>query len=97
MLGPFFADLSEATQVLQRVLFYTSGIAYPLSMVPEPYLSWLWFNPLTSMVELLRYAVVYAVFPPLSLLTNFGIGTFASILMALWLYQRVRTAVSDVV
>ena len=58
-LGPFVGDISEAMRLLLRVLFYATPITFPLTLIPEPWRGWMWLNPLTSMVELLRNPLVF--------------------------------------
>lgn len=96
-IGPFIGDISEAMRLLLRVLFYATPITYPLSFVPLPYRDWMWLNPMTCMVELLRDPVVFGIMPPLSVLLWFG--GFSMLLLALgaWVFSRVKGVISDVV
>lgn len=96
-LGPFIGDISEAMRLLLRIMFYATPITYPLSMVPEPWQGWMWLNPLTAMVELLRAPLVFGVMPPITLLIGFPIACLALLLLATWIFYRVKGVISDVV
>lgn len=96
-LGPFIGDISEAIRLLLRVLFYATPITYPLALVPQPYRDWMWFNPLTCMVELLREPIVFGNMPPLHLLGSFFGASLLLFVVARWIFRRVKGVISDVV
>ncbi len=96
-LGPFIGDISEAMRLVLRVLFYATPITYPLTLVPEPWRDWMWLNPLTSMVEIVRAPLVFGAMPPLSPLLGLSLFSIVSLLLAVWIFFRVRGVISDVV
>ncbi len=96
-LGPFIGDISEAMRLVLRVLFYATPIAYPLTLVPEPWRDWMWLNPLTSMVEIVRAPLIFGAMPPLSPLLGLSLFSVVSLLLAIWVFLRVRGVISDVV
>lgn len=96
-LGPFIGDISEAVRLLLRVLFYATPITYPLTLVPEPWRSWMWLNPLTAMVELLRAPLVFGSMPSSPLILAFPAASAALLLLAAWIFHRVKGVISDVV
>jgi lipopolysaccharide transport system permease protein len=97
LVGPFAGDLGNGVPVVLRVLFYAAPITYPLSILPASVRPWLWLNPLTAIVEMLRETLVLG--RPLPWLVFSGIAVFAAglTLLAHWLYGRVAEAVRDVV
>lgn len=96
-IGPFIGDVSEAFRLLLRVLFYATPITYPMTLVPQPYRDWMWLNPLASMVELLRESIVFGQMLPLSILGMFLASSLVLFGVALWVFQRVKGVISDVV
>ncbi len=96
-LGPFIGDISEAMRLLLRILFYATPITYPLSMVPELWRGWMWLNPLTAMVEVLRAPLVFGVMPSPALLIGFLLVAVTLLLLSLWVFHRVNGVISDVV
>ncbi len=96
-LGPFIGDISEATRLLLRILFYATPITYPLSLVPAPWREWLWLNPLTAMVEILRAPLVFGAMPSLGLSLAFFLAGATLSLLSAWVFGRVKGVISDVV
>lgn len=96
-LGPFIGDVSEAFRLLLRVLFYATPITYPLTLIPQPYRDWMWFNPLACMVEFLREPIVFGQIPPLDVLGIFFVCSLLLMGGALWVFRRVKGVISDVV
>lgn len=96
-LGPFIGDISEAMRLLLRILFYGTPITYPLSMVPQPYRDLMWLNPLTSIVELLRIPLVFGQAPSLTVWFGLAAATTLLGILSMWIFNRVRGVISDVV
>jgi lipopolysaccharide transport system permease protein len=96
-LGPFIGDISEATRLLLRVLFYATPITYPLTMVSERWRDWMWFNPLAVIVELLRSPIVFGTLVPARPTLVFLAGSLLLGAIALWVFRRVSGVISDVV
>lgn len=44
----------QAWSVLMRPLFLLSGVMLPFGVIPEPYRSWLWWNPLVHVTGMVR-------------------------------------------
>src|SRR5262245_56424882 len=63
LIGPFAGDLTNAVPIVLRVAFYTAPITFPLSVIPESARPYLWLNPLTSLVELLRDTLIFGEAP----------------------------------
>ncbi len=96
-LGPFIGDISEAMRLALRVLFYATPITYPLTHVPEPWRAWMWLNPLTGMVEMLRAPLVFGLMPNSPLLWAFPAASMLLLLLSAWIFHRVKGVISDVV
>jgi len=96
-LGPFIGDISDALRLILRVLFYATPITYPLAMVPQPYRDWMWMNPLTCMVELLRDPIVFGLAPSLIVLGTFILVSLLIFGLAIFIFKRVKGVISDVI
>lgn len=97
LIGPFAGDISKGLPVVLRILFYAAPITYPLSIIPERFQPFLWLNPLTPLVQMLRETLVLGnALPWRSFTIMFVIGLML-IALAQWLYRRVAEAVRDVV
>lgn len=97
VIGPFIGDISEAVRLLMRVLFYAAPISYPMSLAPEAYRFLLWLNPLTAIVEPLRNALVFGDGPSLTVLSFLISAAVALSVFAVWLFNRIKGVVADVV
>lgn len=73
--------------ILSRVLIFVSGVFFVPSFMPDPYRSWLAWNPVVHVVELLRLGV-YDQYPSLvydaDYLRGFALGSTALGMAALW-------------
>jgi len=67
-LGTFLRDLSQVTGVLTTALLFLSPIFYPSSVVPEAWQRYLYWNPLTSILEMARGVLLQGTPPDFGLL-----------------------------
>ncbi|WP_390898716.1 ABC transporter permease [Pseudomonas vlassakiae] len=97
IIGPFIGDISEAMRLLMRVLFYAAPISYPVSLAPESYRFLLWLNPLTVIVEPLREALVFGHEPSSTVLAALLASAVVLWTLSVWLFNRIKGVVADVV
>lgn len=64
-LQVYFRDITVLLNHVLILWFYATPIIYPLEMVPEPYLTWIRFNPLTGIIVSYRNILLDASSPPL--------------------------------
>ena len=62
-IGLYVQDTQQVVGLILTVTLFTCPIFYPLSVVPEPWQSWLYLNPLTTVVEMIRASVFRAEIP----------------------------------
>ncbi len=55
----YFRDLNQIWDILLQVGFYASPIIYPLSLVPENYISYYMLNPITRLMAMYRDILLY--------------------------------------
>lgn len=95
-LGVFLRDVSQFIGMLITVLMFMTPLFYPATALPEKYRHWLYFNPLTSVVEQARDVLYWGKQPNFSML---GIYSLTSVLIA-WLgfawFQKTRKGFADV-
>lgn len=96
-LGPFIGDISEATRLIMRVMFYATPISYPLDMLPEHIRHWVWLNPLATMVEITREAIVFGKLADGQIIATFFAASLLLFALSYWVFKRVKGYVSDVV
>lgn len=57
IVGHYGGEISKIISIFFTILYFMSGIIYSVHIVPEPYLSYLMYNPLIHNIELMRYAL----------------------------------------
>lgn len=95
-IGVYLRDVGHVMTVLVMVLMFLAPIFYPLSMIPEQYQFWLYFNPLTVAVEQARAVIIFGVMPDwlnwfiyLGIALVFCLGGFL-------FFQKARRGFADV-
>ncbi len=56
VVGFYGGEISKVISILFTILYFTSGIIYPIHIIPEPYFSYLLYNPFIHNIELIRHA-----------------------------------------
>jgi capsular polysaccharide transport system permease protein len=82
-------ELGKIISLLMMPLYIVSGVMFPLSAIPEPYLSWLLLNPVAHGLEAARLGFVpnYHAVPGLSIGFLYGFALI-SIFLGLALQRR---------
>jgi lipopolysaccharide transport system permease protein len=62
----YYRDLNQIWDVLIQMGFFLSPIVYPLSAVPQQYLSYYMLNPVTAIIQMYRSTLLYHGLPPSS-------------------------------
>lgn len=95
-----YRDLAILFGFITSLWMYVTPVIYPLSVMQENYADYMWIiqlNPLTSIVEMMRYGFMgEGTFTWLS----FGYSvviTFASMIFGSWIFNRVERSFIDVV
>jgi len=90
-----YRDFSQITGFLAQALMYATPIIYPISQVPEKYQFWAYLNPMTSVVETFRFALLgKGTFPPEQLLYSLAFASVA-LLSGMYLFKRTEKRVVD--
>ena len=56
VIGFYGGEISKVVSVIFTIIYFTSGILYPIHIIPEPYFSYLLYNPFIHNIELMRHA-----------------------------------------
>lgn len=95
-LGVFLRDVSQFIGVVTTILMFLSPIFYPLSALPETYRYFLYFNPLTSVIEMARDVLFWGQLPNFALLSIYlPIAMLIAWLGFVW-FQKTRKGFADV-
>ena len=90
-------DLTVVVDFGVQLLMYATPVIYPLSILPEPYRTWMLLNPMAPIMEIFRYAYLGAGQVSLGLLLYatalIGLILFVGVL----LFNRVERTFMDTV
>lgn len=94
-VGVFLSDLEYVIQILMTALLLLSGVIFPLAMVPEPFRSILYLNPIAFTIEQVRLVGLDGRSPDW-----FGLGVLLVVGMIVsglgyWFFVRTRPRFSD--
>jgi len=82
--------------VLTPALLFLSPIFYPASMLPEPFRTIIYFNPLTFVIEQARDALMWGNVPDWSgLAIAYAVSLFVAWAGFVW-FQKTRRGFADV-
>lgn len=56
VVGYYGGEISKVMSLVFTILYFTSGVIYPIHIVPEPFFSYLLYNPFIHNIELMRHA-----------------------------------------
>jgi ABC-2 type transport system permease protein len=87
-LAVFFADIADIYSVALTILTYLTPIFYPISVVPEKYRAFIYFNPMYYFVEIFRQPIHSGVLPDGALVLRallISIGAFA---LGWWFFTK---------
>lgn len=90
-----YRDFNQITGFLAQALMYATPIIYPLSEVPDPYRFWASLNPMASVVETFRYALLGKGSFSLSYLIYSGILAIFILLSGMYFFKRTEKRVVD--
>ena len=95
-LGVYIRDIWQMTGVLTTVLLFMSPVFYPASMLPEPYQTIIYINPLTFIIEQSRDVLMWGRIPNWSgLFVAYVVGVLVAWLGFIW-FQKTRKGFADV-
>ncbi len=95
-LGVFFRDLGQVVPVIITVTLFMAPVFYPVSALPEAYRHWLYLNPLTPAIEMMRQLLLEGTLPALDAWLRYLIAGLLCALFGLWFFRRVQRGFADV-
>lgn len=57
IIGHYGGEISKIISILFTMLYFASGVIYSVHMIPEPYMSYLMYNPFIHNLEMMRHAL----------------------------------------
>ena len=90
VIGYYGGEISKVITVIFTILYFASGIIYPIHIIPEPYFSYLLYNPFIHNIELIRHAFAPN-YPAYHIdITDFLKGTVSVNFLGLLMYKAVE-------
>jgi lipopolysaccharide transport system permease protein len=98
-LGVFVRDLQQPVAIVTQVLFFLSGIFFPLSAVPpvRHLRAVMLLNPLTTVLDTARRTLLWGMVPMWRWWVPVTIGSFAVMLFGYYVFMRAKNAFADVI
>jgi len=90
-----YRDFNQITGFLAQALMYATPIIYPLSEVPQQYRFWASLNPMASIVETFRFALLGKSTFSLHLLCYSAIMAALILLSGMYFFKRTERRVMD--
>ncbi|MGP9824431.1 ABC transporter permease [Ectopseudomonas khazarica] len=95
-LGVFLRDIGQVVPVLMTVMMFMAPVFYPVSALPEAYQGWLYLNPLTPSIEMMRNLLLGGLLPqPAAYLAYLALAVLCAALGGLF-FRRTRRGFADV-
>jgi len=92
-----YRDVANALPFVIQLWFFVTPIAYPSSLIPEPWRAIYGLNPMAGVVEGFRWAVLGHGPVPVALVTVSALTTVGLLLGGLYYFRRKEDLFADVV
>lgn len=93
-VGIYWRDTSQIVSVIGQFLFFVSPVFYPLSAAPEWLQEILLFNPLTVIIEGIRYAVMGTTAPSVVVFLTWAASLIFMAIASILLFKRLEPGFS---
>lgn len=94
-LNALYRDIGIVLPFLVQVLMFVSPIIYPVSAVPEQYQHFFLYNPVATIIESMRWAILDGPAPPLAAYIWFFVLTGLLILCGLKVFRLLEAKMVD--
>lgn len=91
----YFRDVQYFLTLALQALFYATPIVYPISLVPERYVSLYRLNPLVELVEAYRDVLYYGHFPQAGRVGYLAVWAVAALALGWWVFHRFEGRLAE--
>lgn len=95
-LGVYVRDIGNSVGLFTNVLFFLTPVFYPISSVPDFFKPFMYFNPLTVIVENFRRVVMWGEYPLWSELLMVILLTYLFMIFGYFWFNKLRRGFADV-
>ncbi|MBK9712999.1 MAG: ABC transporter permease [Kouleothrix sp.] len=92
-----YRDVRYVVPFLVQIWMFASPIAYPSSLVPEPWRTFYGLNPMVGVVEGFRWALLGANTQPGAIVLVSALAALAILISGAYYFRRMETTFADVV
>jgi len=96
-LGVFIRDIGYTVTLIVQVLFFLTPLFYAVENIPEPYRSIIQLNPLTSIIENIRLAVLWGGVPDAGATSLSILVSGAIMILGYAWFMKTKKAFADVI
>ena len=96
-LGVFVRDLAQPVTIFVSVLFFMSGIFFPIEALPANMQPIMRLNPLAGILENARRTLLWSQYPNWKLWGVTTVFALAFMLLGYWWFMRTKHAFADVI
>ena len=94
-ISVFFRDVPNLTQVVLQILFYMTPVFYGLRTVPSEYQAFLEANPMTTLVEAYRAALLGEPWPSAGHFVYVTLLAIVLCFLGFWVFHRLSRNFAD--
>lgn len=88
-LQVFIRDVEQLVTYALALLFYLSPILFSVAMVPAWLAQWMWWNPITTFIEMIRAAWLGGAMPQWNALAVAWLAVAVLLTMGVWVFGRL--------
>jgi lipopolysaccharide transport system permease protein len=96
-LNVTYRDVGHMVPFLTQVWLFASPIAYPVSAVPEQWRLFYGLNPMVSVIEGFRWALLGKTAPDFMMMTVSAIGVVVCLVFGVLFFKRMERTFADVI
>lgn len=89
----YYTDIQYLWRVLSLMLMYASCIFYPISIIPEPYRSYLILNPIFWVIDQFRCFVYHGIFPEVTYVLNLILLSLIIFILGVIIFTKLEKRV----
>lgn len=95
-LGVYLRDINQLTSLIITALMFMTPIFYPISALPEQYRSYMYWNPVTNVIEMFRDVAIYDIRIQTYYYLTYFLSSLCVYLIGFWVFKKLRKGFSDV-
>lgn len=95
-MNVFYRDVQPFLTLFIQIWFYASPIIYPVSLVPQKFQAFYFFNPMAGILESYRSILLRQTLPGSELLIA-AVISLTVLVFGYWLFKRVEHLFADIV